>query len=972
MSKQAHSTTQITQLNTIRILPPTIKSDIIVKDRCEVRLEQGVLRYTDGRSVDVSHLTNDNIKHLLRQMCQAGYQLDVNSLQHLSTMQDFVSFVCYPCNQPHRYKLTYLRARLVNGEKHCPDCELAVRDPFQLQLLDGSLRKCHPEASEICVNKIKEVLDRGYVLDASTPIESISSTNTRVKYTCMPCKEVKYLMLKDIVFNKETSCRKCISLKFTTVPPSTSDHCLVSAVQVMKGLLANEQWARTEGGYISSSGRAVNVNGHPLMLYTDGRVHLNGTTRHAHLIWEEARRDATRLVPAHVFHQPQQVVEAQPPSTTPLINFEDVIAVGRRFTTPEQPQPPQPTEDLSLFVFATNAYTEKGLPLFAPDASSSPNDHLKHFEALFRHQVAFVFNPTLQLTVYENGHIWNNTMQRFVGVCKKYHKPTPDPKDLFYLYFTSKNEMMYVHRVVCMAFHPISGRVQYEDYRQLQVNHINGNICDNSASNLEWCTPSHNLNHAYQNDLNLKKRRVIQYRDDDDVLTVLRTYDSVAQAARETNMDEQLIRDCCKKNLVIDGITFKYEKEDENELWSSKFRHTVKKDTLEEETHKVILHVYQKAKDGTKGDFVKTFYSVQETAKFCHISNHTLLSMRKHVPNSGKCCEYVIEEEIPCAVPQEQLPASVLVPTTPASPVTPATPVTPVPVTTIIRAKRRANAEHNTCAATAGSVLVASPDSTLRKMQSAQYPDLVVYEDGKVYSLSKEMFLTVHLRDDKYPILYYKDKEKISLDRLVCTAFHPMPQETPENAQTTWYVQHIDQDLQNCKADNLRWVDRKTVLNHHADTNERLEGVRQYAVNPDGTKGELVRTFASIAQMEREAQVTNYLGKETSVFRKDIDWSLKYNQPCKGYFWEWSDAQRNQEYRAKHSEELRRKPNVLAWKRNDDGTKGEFVGSFKSCAAASQATGVKGNTIQIILQDQDQGVVVPRKAPFLFEREKLE
>lgn len=64
-----------------------------------------------------------------------------------------------------------------------------------------------------------------------------------------------------------------------------------------------------------------------------------------------------------------------------------------------------------------------------------------------------------------------------------------------YLRVTTSSRHFSIHRLVLIAFNPIKG---YED---LQVNHINGNKLDNSLVNLEWCTSSENVKHAFRTGL---------------------------------------------------------------------------------------------------------------------------------------------------------------------------------------------------------------------------------------------------------------------------------------------------------------------------------------------------------------------------------------------------------------------------------------------------------------------------------------
>ena len=92
-----------------------------------------------------------------------------------------------------------------------------------------------------------------------------------------------------------------------------------------------------------------------------------------------------------------------------------------------------------------------------------------------------------------------------------------------------------IHRLVAEAFHP-------GDHDGLDVNHIDGRKCNNRADNLEWCTRSHNIRHAYRHGLKTpsgpyKSTRVR-------VAETGETYESARACARAMGMSQAHISRC--------------------------------------------------------------------------------------------------------------------------------------------------------------------------------------------------------------------------------------------------------------------------------------------------------------------------------------------------------------------------------------------------------------------------------------------
>ncbi len=111
--------------------------------------------------------------------------------------------------------------------------------------------------------------------------------------------------------------------------------------------------------------------------------------------------------------------------------------------------------------------------------------------------------------------------------------------------YITKNYL--AHRLILSTFLPIEG------WNDMQVNHINGDKADNRLENLEWCTRSENIKHAYDTGLEKKysgtnhwAHKLSQEAVDDireNAITGHRRDNNVREFAEKYNCDISIVRD---------------------------------------------------------------------------------------------------------------------------------------------------------------------------------------------------------------------------------------------------------------------------------------------------------------------------------------------------------------------------------------------------------------------------------------------
>jgi hypothetical protein len=368
----------------------------------------------------------------------------------------------------------------------------------------------------------------------SPNFNEVTSKSQSLKVLCC-CGSNKSKCYKDML---RRPCRGCKEQKLSEIPTS---------LDVIKNIIEEDpedEWKPVVGGFISKKGRAANYFGKILFQDERGRYYLNGKLQYSSILMAEAFKvensdklngiDSSYLV-KNLNKQVKQ------------ITLEDIKVISRSEIGKENGQKSRQTDE------------------FKEKMSMS----------LFQHMQKFQYKTHTQFPKYiffEDGNIYNdNTGQggkRFFTFSNNNDKNTKSYKSLL-----TKEKNYKVHKLICMIFHPIEGKSNYEDYNDIEPNHIDGNTQNNHASNLKWETKSENMQHAYDTGLNKKVRNVLQYSKNKDGSQgeFIKEHLSIASASRDSGDAEHRIRLNCQGKSALGDFIWKFKDESLTEEWSKKF-----------------------------------------------------------------------------------------------------------------------------------------------------------------------------------------------------------------------------------------------------------------------------------------------------------------------------------------------------------------------------------------------------------------
>ena len=392
------------------------------------------------------------------------------------------------------------------------------------------------QTSQAALHYVQRLQEQG--MNIETNLSNITNTSSVITYVCHPCG-TRYSKSLSAIFEKgERTCRNCAILTLTVMP--TNDEILHKVLN--NGVISSiqgEEWRSIIGAWISSHGRCINVHGKVLTQDEKGRYFTNKKLQYAKILMAQAFKDKI-LITEEAQKNPENAQVTLIDNTKPLHVSNLKMCSHAESCKPGKPR--QSDKFKHTRTLKISDYIEKQIKNVK--LAELP-DHL----------------------LFEDGNMYN-TSRSNIGFLT--FSQLSDRR----LVTTINNKPYQIGKLFCVAFHPLEGKSCYDDYKDLECNHIDGDPTNNRADNLEWTTHSQNMQHAYDTKLNKKVRAVIQYAIGEKGIVgqEIKHFDSIAQASKMTGEPEHRIRETANgKKKKPTNFWWKFVDESITEEWSNKY-----------------------------------------------------------------------------------------------------------------------------------------------------------------------------------------------------------------------------------------------------------------------------------------------------------------------------------------------------------------------------------------------------------------